>query len=250
MRSKTVSTKVIHLNIHILFFKMQAFNLAGASPFTNVTSQTTNPLPPVTSVEVSEEQIIRRLEEKTKEEKNDYVVKYLILGGVLAGCLIVLVLICTLFNFCQRRKRKTAAIKSSAACMSEIQDKYADTAVQISNHQSFSNLDPLSRSTAAVSGGSVVVPSLQQASTVRSPHPHSQSLTKDIGCSQFEMTLLPDPGGGISSNSNIRHHSISDSMFSFGHNSAELNSLGHEEYNDEPSRQSWRRSRRSEESFI
>ena len=223
---------------------MQAFNLAGASPFTNVTSQTTNPLPPVTSVEVSEEQIIRRLEEKTKEEKNDYVVKYLILGGVLAGCLIVLVLICTLFNFCQRRKRKTAAIKSSAACMSEIQDKYTDTAVQISNHQSFSNLDPLSRASA---GATVVLPSLQQASTVRSPH--SQSLTKDIGCSQFEMTLLPDPGA-ISSHSNIRqHHSISDSMFSFGHNSAELNSLGHEEYNDEPSR-SWRRSRRSEESFI
>ena len=44
--------------------------------------------------------------------------------------------------------------------------------------------------------------------------------------------------------SNVRHHSVSDSMFS----SAELNSLGHEEYNDEP--RSWRRSRRSEESFI
>ena len=77
------------------------------------------------------------------------------------------------------------------------------------------------------------------------------------------MTLLPDPASvsviangtgntvgsslarlGHSSHSNVRHHSVSDSMFS----SAELNSLGHEEYSDEP--RSWRRSRRSEESFI
>ena len=39
-----------------------------------------------------------------------------------------------------------------------------------------------------------------------------------------------------------------DPVLLFGLSSAELNSLGHEEYNDEP--RSWRRSRRSEESFI
>jgi len=238
--------------------KMQAFNLAGASPFSNVTRQTTNPLPPVTSAEVSENQEIRRLEEdsKTKEERNDYVVKYLTLGGVLAGCLIILMLVCTLFNFCQRRK--TTGSKSINQ-MTEIQDKYADTAVQISNHQSFSNLDPSLASRQ----------SLAPHSRTENAHPavrsHSQSLTKDIAgsSSHFEMTLLPDPASvsviangtgntvtsslarlGHSSHSNVRHHSVSDSMFS----SAELNSLGHEEYNDEP--RSWRRSRRSEESFI
>ena len=243
---------------------MQAFNLAGASPFSNVTRQTTNPLPPVTSVSVSEDQIIQRLEENTtKEDKNDYVVKYLTLGGVLAGCLIILMVICTLFNFCQRRKN--TAIKSINQ-MTEIQDKYADTAVQISNHQSFSNLDPS-------------LPSRQSLTTPSAPPAwsHSQSFTKDMGSghlTNFEMTLLPDPSvssaGGIATgngnaaalgrgqssqgtvflrengavSNNIRHHSVSDSMFS----SAELNSLGHEEYSDEP--RSWRRSRRSEESFI
>ena len=105
---------------------MQAFNLAGASPFSNITRQTTSPLPPVTSAEVSENQEIRRLEEdsKTKEERNDYVVKYLTLGGVLAGCLIILMLVCTLFNFCQRRK--TTGISKSINQMTEIQDKYAE----------------------------------------------------------------------------------------------------------------------------
>ena len=106
------------------------------------------------------------------------------------------------------------------------------------------------------------------SSTGNNAHParsHSQSLTKDIagGSSHFEMKLLPDPASvsviangtghtvnlslarlGHSSHSNVRHHSVSDSMFS----SAELNSLGHEEYNDEP--RSWRKSRGSEESFI
>ena len=80
--------------------------LCGKSTFSNITRQTTSQLPPVTSEEVSENQEIRRLKEdsKTKEERNDYVVKYLTLGGVLAGCLIILMLVCTLFNFCQRRK--------------------------------------------------------------------------------------------------------------------------------------------------
>jgi hypothetical protein len=75
------------------------------------------------------------------------------------------------------------------------------------------------------------------------------------------MTLLPDPasvsvrkidrgeftencqsnsisvsGFANGTGSNVRHHSVSDSMFS----SAELNSLGHEKYNDKP--RSWRRS--------
>ena len=129
----------------------------------------------------------------------------------------------------------------------------------LSNHQSFSNLDPSLPSRQ----------SLASHSRTENAHPavrsHSQSLTKDItgSGSHFEMTLLPDPASvsviangtgntvgsslarlGHSSHSNVRHHSVSDSMFS----SAELNSLGHEEYNDEP--RSWRRSRRSEESFI
>ena len=75
-------------------------------------------------------QEIRRLKEdsKTKEERNDYVVKYLTLGRVLAGCLIILMLVCTLFNFCQRRKNTGS---KSINQMTEIQDKYADTAVQI-----------------------------------------------------------------------------------------------------------------------
>ena len=135
----------------------------------------------------------------------------------------------------------------------------------LSNHQSFSNLDPSAPSRQ----------SLASHSRTENAHPairsHSQSLTKDItgSSSHFEMTLLPDPasvsvrkidrgeftencqsnsisvsGFANGTGSNVRHHSVSDSMFS----SAELNSLGHEEYNDEP--RSWRRSRRSEESFI
>ena len=105
---------------------MQAFNLAGASPFSNITRQTTSPLPPVTSAEVSENQEVRRLKEdsKTKEERNDYVVKYLTLGRVLAGCLIILMLVCTFFNFCQRRK--TTGTSKSINQMTEIQDKYAE----------------------------------------------------------------------------------------------------------------------------
>ena len=90
---------------------MQAFNLAGASPFSNVTLQATNPLPPVTTAEVSEDQIIKKLEEETQDDKNDYVIKYLILGSALAVCLIVLMLVCTIFNYCQRKKT-AATIKS------------------------------------------------------------------------------------------------------------------------------------------
>ena len=149
-----------------------------------------------------------------------------------------------------------------------------------SNHQSFSNLDLSLPSRQSLASHSRTENAHQ---AIRS---HSQSLTKDItgSSSHFEMTLLPDPASvsvrkidrgeftencqsnsisvsgfangtgntvgsslarlGHSSHSNVRHHSVSDSMFS----SAELNSLGHEEYNDEP--RSWRRSRRSEESFI
>lgn len=116
--------------------------------------------------------------------------------------------------------------------MTEIQDKYNDTAVQISNHQSYADLDAARCIVGARSNQSFLS-------------------TKEI--SNFEMTLLADPRGGVHHANDKQgyrnNHSISDSMFSSGHNSADLNSLGNEEYNDEPSK-SWRRSRRSEESFI
>ena len=129
----------------------------------------------------------------------------------------------------------------------------------LSNHQSFSNLDP------SLASRQSLAPHSRTENAYPAVRSHSQSLTKDItgSSSHFEMTLLPDPTSvyviangtgnnvtssiarlGHSSHSKVRHHSVSDSMFS----SAELNSLGHEEYNDEP--RSWRRSRRSEESFI
>ena len=218
-------------------FQIQAFNLAGASPFSNATIQTTAPLPPVTSAEVSEEEVTDQDTQNTKEdaEKNDEAIKYLTLGGALAGCLVVSMLLCTVFNFCQRNRRqkeaaKTCAINGHHDVMSEIQDKYNDTAVQISSaHQSFST--DLNSTNAA------------RIITARS----SQSFmcAKD----NFEMTLLPDPQKRLH---DPGKQSVSDSMFSSGHNSADSNSLGQEEYSHEPSRSSWRRDRRirSQESFI
>lgn len=188
----------------------------------------------MTSAEVSEEDAVTE-EIETKEDgiKDDEAIKYLTLGGALAGCLVVFMALCTVFNLCQRRR--TEALQKSCAAnghtMTEIQDKYNDTAVQISTHQSFADLD---------------------AARIISARSNQSFLSaKEI--SNFEMTLLPDPRGANANDkhgyNNRNNHSISDSMFSSGHNSADLNSLGHEEYNDEPSK-SWRRSRRSEESFI
>lgn len=154
-------------------------------------------------------------EHQESEEANDEAIKYLTIGGSLAGCLILSMLLCTIFNFFQRRQKTSLQNNPN---IQEIQDKYNDTAV--SNHQSFSDLDTAARIVSAARS--------------------SQSFTKEM--THFEMSLLA-PGSQPVKNS------ISDSMFSSGHNSADLNSLGHEEYNDEPSR-SWRRSRRSEESFI
>ena len=228
---------------YIFLFQIQAFNLAGASPFSNITKEFTAQLPPVTSAEVSEDQVIKQ-DEKAKEDpekENIEIIKYLIVGGCLAGSLIVIVILCTAHTFYQRRK-SSAMQKSCAAnghAMTEIQDKYNDTAVQISNHQSFSNLD-----------SSRILRSNQSFYSTK------DNLHFDGSGSHFEMTLLPDPHQQqlpvVAKNlpqQMIKNNSISDSMFSSGHNSAELNSLGHEEYNDEPSR-SWRRSRRSEEGFI
>ena len=152
----------------------------------------------------------------------------------MAGCLVVFMALCTVFNLCQRRR--TEALQKSCGAnghtMTEIQDKYNDTAVQISNHQSYADLDAA------------------RCSIVGARSNQSFLSTKEI--SNFEMTLLADPRGVHHANDKQgyrNNHSISDSMFSSGHNSADLNSLGNEEYNDEPSK-SWRRSRRSEESFI
>jgi hypothetical protein len=106
--------------------------------------------------------------------------------------------------------------------MTEIQEKFNDTALQIS-HQSFTHLDIRTKSSQSF-----------LSTTAKDRHPSSS------------VTMLPDSGN--------RNYSVSDSMFSSGGHtnsqSAELNSLGNEEYNDEPSRMSWRRQRRSDESFI
>ena len=217
-----------------LLLQIQSFNWAGASPFSKVTKNNTSNLPPVGLPEVSEKD--QRIELETKdddkdsnEDDDDQVIKYLTLGGCLAGSLVVFMLLCTALTFFQRKK-KAAALQTCVAngggpSMTEIQDKYADTAVQIT-HQSFSNLDNTPASTRMNGNGSSYLFS-----------------AKDINHrSNFEMTLLPDP-----TNNHHKNHSISDSMFSSGHNSADLNSLGHEEYSDEP--RSWRRSRRSEESW-
>lgn len=197
--------------IIIYFQQVQAFNLAGPSPFSEAATQSTVPLPPVSSAEVSEAE-----QEPAKDleliEDNEKVLKYLIIGGCLAGSLVVFILICSTVTYCHRRKKANNNL-------AKINDKYNDTAVQISqsNLQSFADLDSRNQS--------------------------FLSVTKDNhSSSHFEMTLL----------GKNQLSSVSDSMFSSRHasQSAEINSLGQEEYNNEPSRMSWRRSRRSEESFI
>ena len=176
--------------------------MAGPSPFSEAAKQFTVPLPPVSSAEVSEVAVPSTKDLESIED-NEKVLKYLIIGGCLGGSLVVFILICSTVTYCHRRNK-------ARSNLSEINDKYNDTAVQISQ----SNLQSLN-----------LEESRNQSFT---------SVTKD----HFEMTLL-----------NGKLSSVSDSMFSSGHMS-EINSLGQEEYNNEPSRISWRRSRRSEESFI
>ena len=205
--------------------KISAFNLSGASPSSNSTTKFTLPLPPIPStedfIEETSETVLSSEEDEVNE--NDKIVKYLILGGCLASSLILFVLLCYCIQFCQRKKKEAF---QKTCDVHNITDKYKDTAREISNHQSFTNLDNR---------------------IARSNQSFLFNSTKEMlnrgSSSHFEMTLIPD---GRESRHGNKNYSVSDSMFSSGHNShsADLNSIG--EYCDEPNA-GWRRSRRSHE---
>jgi hypothetical protein len=100
----------IQLNIQFSF-QVQAFNLAGVSPLSKISRQSTLNLPPVTSSETLDENEVELLNtaqvdlassETTKEEEDKQVLKYLLLGGCLAGSLIVFMLICSVVTYCHR----------------------------------------------------------------------------------------------------------------------------------------------------
>merc|ERR1712223_48730 len=142
----------------------------------------------------------------------------------------MLLLFCAICSYCQRKKK------------SKFQKSCAGGA---KSHQSFSNL--------------------ANSKSNQSFLLNSAVSTKEIlsnGGSHFEMNLIPDGGGrghhhllnhhhqhggrsaaGTGADHGNKNYSVSDSMFSSGNNShsADLNSVGHEEYFDEPSRR-WPRS--------
>ena len=244
-------------------FKISSFNLSGSSPASNVSTNSTLPLPPLPSSEIFREndddfdQIESSFETSSKSSdttSNEKIINYLIIGGVFGGCIVMLLLFCAICSYCQRKK-KSKFQKSCAggakghhsSTMNDIVERYNDTAVQIShsNHQSFSNL--------------------ANSKSNQSFLLNSAVSTKEIlsnGGSHFEMNLIPDGGGrghhhllnhhhqhggrsaaGTGADHGNKNYSVSDSMFSSGNNShsADLNSVGHEEYFDEPSRR-WPRS--------
>ena len=217
--------------------KVQAFNLAGASPSSKLVKESTNTLPPVKEAEVLDEEIstvnVRDDQEETKDQveldKDEEIVKYLIVGGSLAGTFVTLIILCYALDRCRRYKKMPALPSGSggAACPAEIHDKFNDTAVQISNHhQSFSS---------------------RPASLARSTQ--SFLTAKDSAViinsnSNFEMSLLQ--ANGYSSRDDHhqgRNYSLaaSDSVYSYSNSQS---SLG-QEYSAEP--KSWRRSRKCEE---
>ena len=136
--------------------KVQAFNLAGASPSSKLVQQSTNPLPPVKEAEVEEELTTEKeRSDQVEVDKDEEIVKYLIVGGSLAGTFVTLIILCYVLDRCRRYKKMPVMASrdhpgggQGNADPAEIHDKFNDTAVQISNHhQSFSNshLDPSSR---------------------------------------------------------------------------------------------------------
>ena len=218
--------------LKFLHLQVQAFNLAGSSPFSKVARQSTNALPPVKKAEVAEElpaTAVIEVSEEIKHENED-IVKYLIVGGSLAGTFFTLIILCFVLDRCRQYNKMTlpsatmqpanTATGANPGVVVDIQSKFNDTA--ISNHQSFSNLDS------------------RHALASRS----TQSfLTKDSAINSsstcnFEMSLLPNGGPEDSSRRNYIC-SASDSMYSSNC------SLGQEEYSAEP--KSWRRSRRRSE---
>ena len=171
---------------------------------------------------------------KTKEQvevdQDEEIVKYLIVGGSLAGTFVTLIILCYALDRCRRYKKMSTVALPSAAVVSGGNDKFTDTAVQISNHQhSFSNLDSrpppiLARSTQSFN-------------------------TKDSAInsnSNFEMSLLPSGSSSDHHKCHRTNYSLaaSDSLYS----SNSQSSLGHEEYSAEP--KSWRRSRRGVDDVI
>ncbi len=188
---------------------------------------------------MDEELTIVRDDEETKDrvevDKDEEIVKYLIVGGSLAGTFVTLIILCYALDRCRRYKKMPLPSGSggAAACPAEIHDKFNDTAVQISNHhQSFSShLDPSSR------------PSLARST-------QSFLTTKDSAInsnSNFEMSLLPNGYSSRDASSDHQHQgrnyslAASDSVYSYSNSQS---SLG-QEYSAEP--KSWRRSRKCEE---
>ena len=189
---------------------------------------------------MDEELTIVRDDEETKDQvevdKDEEIVKYLIVGGSLAGTFVTLIILCYALDRCRRYKKMPLPSGSGgAACPAEIHDKFNDTAVQISNHhQSFSShLDPSSR------------PSLARST-------QSFLTTKDSAViinsnSNFEMSLLPNGYSSRDASSDHQHQgrnyslAASDSVYSYSNSQS---SLG-QEYSAEP--KSWRRSRKCEE---
>ena len=251
-------------------FKISSFNLSGSSPASNVSTNSTLPLPPLPSSEIffreNDDDFNDQIESSFETSRgskssdatnNEKIINYLIIGGVFGGCIVMLLLFCAICSYCQRQKKskfqKSCATGTGnhhhSSTMNDIVERYNDTAVQIShsNHQSFSNL---------AAGGGANAKSNQSFLLSNSATSTKEILSNGGGngsCSHFEMNLIPDGGRGHghhhyggrggSTGTGNKNYSVSDSMFSSGHNSqsADLNSLGHEEYFDEPSRR-WPRS--------
>ena len=88
---------------------MQAFNLAGASPFSKIQRQSTNALPPVKKEEVDEDiaAVVTKPSEENMRHENEEIVKYLIVGGSLAGTFFTLIILCFVLERCRHYNKMT-----------------------------------------------------------------------------------------------------------------------------------------------
>ena len=88
---------------------MQAFNLAGASPFSKIQRQSTNALPPVKKEEVDEDiaAVVTEPSEEDMRHENEEIVKYLIVGGSLAGTFFTLIILCFVLERCRHYNKMT-----------------------------------------------------------------------------------------------------------------------------------------------
>ena len=188
------------------------------------------------------------------------VIQYLILGGCLAGSVIVFMILWSAVSFCKRRKDGGSTLQNAKGgkdqqtvlAMAELElsmhDKYNDTALQISQQHLTSQHHLQQQSAGSTS---------QFLNNSQDPLGHGASISM-IPMESLVGNVIQPANHEEHVQNNNKNYSISDnSMFSNSFRedrrnsaSAELTSLGNEEYSDEPSRLSWRRRRKSEESFI